>query len=499
MVPVELIAAIAVGHPPFRKLKTSYQYAIAAMLWRWSTVRYRHVKYPDSLFLSKDDVKGLWGHFDTMTRHMGSDYFRVIAKDYENHQTNAYRPFDFLIEILIRFLAERRTVRFLDKVGNPLKVPTNPIKSLAAPDKNTGKVKKSVWAGVRCATKIAVDVYSLEFLAESASDPFLRLEAFRLIQMSQNVDSPGFIPLQYEQKSTGRIVEIRSNFQNTPREVLGFALMDRWDYDVENAHFSILAQWATRLGKLTPCIDNYLKNKKQLRDDLAKHCDAPVHAIKEGLIAIIYGVEFTSYAKYTRLGSVFGEASYQKFIGHPEVARLYKEVGTLRQLIVNDMPRRAGGFGNGMGIYVQASNSSGDLKRLLCHALQGAEALALKTILTHYGEHILLAMHDGWVSDVQLPIQAMEEKIEEALGFALRIEECRLPKVGLNLTIQDETYNFSDKSQINQSFTEILREYLVSNRAPAVGGLTDSVLRANWNRPEIVRELIAQRKLQRLS
>jgi hypothetical protein len=65
---------------------------------------------------------------------------------------------------------------------------------------------------------------------------------------------------------------------------------------------------------------------------------------------------------------------------------------------------------------------------LLCHALQGFEALALKTVMEKYKEKILLPMHDGWISSERLDKHELEALIKEATGFDLEVEEKQLPK-----------------------------------------------------------------------
>jgi len=75
---------------------------------------------------------------------------------------------------------------------------------------------------------------------------------------------------------------------------LSAALDGHWDYDLSNAHFSILSAWAKRLGKNTPVVDDYLRNKKAFRTEIAALCDSPIDLIKECLIALLYGAPLSS-------------------------------------------------------------------------------------------------------------------------------------------------------------------------------------------------------------
>jgi hypothetical protein len=79
-----------------------------------------------------------------------------------------------------------------------------------------------------------------------------------------------------------------------------------------------------------------------------------------------------------------------------------------------------------MGVFVAYPDNP--LMRYLCHGLQGVEALALKTVVEHCGDQILLCMHDGWVARNRLNCQELENLIERQTGFCLGIEEQKLPK-----------------------------------------------------------------------
>ena len=209
--------------------------------------------------------------------------------------------------------------------------------------------------------------------------------------------------------------------QNTEREVLSAALTGFWDYDLQNAHYSILSGWAKRLGRTTPVVDEYLRCKKQIRSELAEHCDAYVDEIKECLIAILYGATLNANPDYAKIPRVLGIPATKLFIAHPFIRDLKEEIKAIAQPIVDSLPRHRGQVGNAMGVFVAYQDNP--LMRYLCHALQGVEALALKTVVEHCGDQILLCMHDGWVARNRLNCQELETLIERQTGFYLGIEE----------------------------------------------------------------------------
>ena len=96
--------------------------------------------------------------------------------------------------------------------------------------------------------------------------------------------------------------------------------------------------------------------------------------------------------------------------------------------IVDDTYTSRGCYVNAMGIEPQNIAGATTKFNLLSHALQGVEALALKTVVTEHQQDILLCMHDGWVSRTNLDRNQLQDSIFSATGFDLGIEEVQLPK-----------------------------------------------------------------------
>jgi hypothetical protein len=233
------------------------------------------------------------------------------------------------------------------------------------------------------------------------------------------------LPITYEQKSTGRIFEVFSFIQCCPREVLSAALTGNWDYDIANAHFSILGQWAKRLGHSVDSIDYYLREKKLVRQTLSEDCRAPIGYIKESLIAILYGGILHTDPRFSSIADLLGKECATRFVNHPIVQGIKGDLTKVKKAIVNDLPRHAGKIGNSLGVYEALDPNS---PTALCHALQGVEAQALKAVVQAYGENIILTMHDGWVSSVHLPEHELDELVSQATGFELHVEATQMPK-----------------------------------------------------------------------
>ena len=221
-----------------------------------------------------------------------------------------------------------------------------------------------------------------------------QLHALRLLRLSRNTLCAGSIPVQYRQVSTGRLVEGLFYLQSTPREVLSAALTGFWDYDIKNAHFGIFSQWAKKLGKRTPAVDEYSRNKAEIRCGLAQHCGAPPEDIKECLIALLYGATLHPDPEQAKIAQVLGEDAHALFKSHPFVTRLRAEIKRVGGAIVNDLPKHSGRYGNALGIYVRKPEKNGTAA-LLCHGLRGVEGKILKCVIERFGQDILLPIVTG--------------------------------------------------------------------------------------------------------
>jgi len=187
----------------------------------------------------------------------------------------------------------------------------------------------------------------------------------------------GAIPVSYQQVSTGRVFDVHWYLQCTPREVLSAALDGMWDYDLENAHYSIAFQWAQRLGISTGAISEYLDNKPGIRLTLSHDCRISIDDIKECLIGILYGAILHTDPRYSSIADLVGRDAAKRFKDHPFVKALAADVRRIRQPIVESLPKHAGRIGNAAGVYVREPS----MGKALCHALQGVEVKALQAVV----------------------------------------------------------------------------------------------------------------------
>jgi hypothetical protein len=411
----------------FADLSERHQRHIAQMLWDFANNRYQHTRDFGAAF-SSEYMRDLWGNLRTRNLVV-KDFFHCIQGDNISHLISSFTPHKFLGEALVEFLEDPKSFDVL-KDGKRIHMPPNVILSRAAnSDPTVTHAKRSVWVGVKPSHTLPINQEALLEFSCSASNPRQRMSALRLLKLSRNTLCPGSIPLLYEQKSTGRLAEVFFAIQNTQREVLSAALHGHWDYDLNNAHFSILSAWAKRLGKTTPVVDEYMRNRKEIRIQLNVHCnDVGLEKIKECLIALLYGAPLHTNPDLASIPQVLGREAAELFTAHPFVRGLKKEILTVGMHIVNDTHSNRGCYVNAMGIEAKLLGKKNPTFKLLCHALQGVEALTLKTVIEHCGKDILLCMHDGWVSRRRLDCDKLKSLIYSATGFDLEIEEQQLPK-----------------------------------------------------------------------
>ena len=412
--------------PQFAALRKSHQHHIAKMLWDFANNRYRHSRYKGAAFPVKY-MDALWGNRGIRNRIV-SDYFSNTQGGIIDHLMSSYTPKDFVGKVLVEFLEDETPIDFMVD-GKQMRMPPSPILSRAASDDpEVTHAKKSKWQGVSPSPRVPINQTALFEFSRKTADARQRMSALRLLKLSRNTMCPGQIPVLYEQKSTGRLTEVLFGLQNNEREVISAALHGMWDYDLQNAHFSIFSAWAKKLGHATPVVDEYVRNKTQIRELLKDHCQSNLDDIKQSLISLMYGAPLNANPDFASIPKRLGVAEAKLFISHPFVKSLKKEISSIGKYIVNDTYTKRGCYVNAMGI--EPANIAGAKAKfnLLSHALQGVEALALKTVVSEHQQDILLCMHDGWVSRTKLDCKQLQDSIFRATGFDLGIEEAQLPK-----------------------------------------------------------------------
>lgn len=317
----------------------------------------------------------------------------------------------------------------VDENNNPYNPPAKGIRSILK-DGRKCKIRESV------PNEIAINDFSLKRLMDELEktdgNEHLINQIEALLSVA-NANKSGQLPIAYTQSNGGRLyAEGATNLQNCSRVIRKAALVDHYDIDVENCHYTLLAQMCERINVPTPYIDYYIQHKKVMRKVVADFFHCTEDMAKEVLIALIYGSNLSSYGALRKLNLKRGEID----ISGSWIDKLAKEVAKVSKCVVNDyMARTPGNFKikneAGMTKATKIDNGSNvKMSKLLAFILHGAESLILKHMIRFMGNNIVLLQHDGVTCLEPVNTNALSEHIAEKTGYRVKFD---MEKLEINL------------------------------------------------------------------
>lgn len=250
----------------------------------------------------------------------------------------------------------------------------------------------------------------------------LHQDAALVVSKARNDKWPGYVLHRYFEIESGRIyADGVGNLANCYRALREAAMAGLYDIDIENCHYSILAQMAAAQGYPCTEINDYLSNKKKVRESLAAEFGISVDQAKEALIALIYGAKFSARAQ-DALPKIFGSTQLAKRIyQHPKFQALRDDIAGAGAVVLRaqEVSRRTIKNCRGLTIRLDGSNE----RQQLAHLLQGVEAKALEAAYSLYPEKIVLLQHDGFTSTKPLDTKRIEAAMLDATGYLLKVEQ----------------------------------------------------------------------------
>jgi hypothetical protein len=402
-------------------------------------------------YQSRDKMFGRGG-FQALNDKLG--LFEVREQWRKNSHTKGYRLVPEALSVLEG--TPRRTTEIVDLTGASVKVPAK--KAIFSRDskgnsrKGVGQMPAVIPVNIDAMHELLMEAWQWRrHYQDGQSRPEgRRLESrmsglgddrSRVIWLSDHLIAPltlailrsdtvfaprGFMELTYVEASNGRLYAVGGSLQNAPRDVRKAALSGAWDYDIENCHYTLLAQLAKRVGLKTPAIEDYLARKKEVRESLARDVGIAVNDVKQALLASLYGAQRRLKAFRTiepAILTAVGEEKARMLFEHPLFAGLHEEGRRIRGPILESMPVNRGLLVNGFGKGIDAGES-GDRK--MAHVVQGCEAWILDVVLQAHGSALLLLMHDGFVSASRLDVAALADRVFRATGFRVKFDEVKL-------------------------------------------------------------------------
>lgn len=396
-------------------------------------------------------------HYETLNKKFGRGNFQAINQRLDvfisppdwskvEGRTKAYKLTDKVAGLRESFLSgvNRRTTELLTDDGDIQR--TAPKQAIEAKRKTkTGiMVTRSGWHGKPVEAAVPVNQLMLRKLTQVIElklraqdygyqpdllhpDPDrkylkeLLAEVQTVHQLSRNHVAPGCVIHRYAQTESGRLYASNVNLQNAYRPVRQAALHGLYDYDIENCHYSILDQMATKHGHTCTAIKHYLVNKSKVRRSLATEFGITIKQVKQALLALVYGASFSekpSHALPKILGSV-GLAI--AFYEHPLFKDLGMDIKSARSAILEGQEIYRGNIIKNLRGLSMAKRGHAD-RQLLAHLLQGVESMALEAAHDLYAADIVLLQHDGFTAKTnQLDTKAIEAAIFNATGYRLEV------------------------------------------------------------------------------
>lgn len=257
-----------------------------------------------------------------------------------------------------------------------------------------------------------------------------RDQASVMLDLAKRSGAPGFvIPTTYRESPAGRLyAEGPINLQRCVTEVRRAALRGCHDVDIANCHWALLAQMADRLNEPAPHILRYLENKRATRAEIASAGGISIEDAKFLLLAIIYGATLArSPAENQRaIEQRLGAEAAERLRELPLVLDLYRDVRRVGKVVLTEYAartRKDGVIVNDAGREIGIKSNA---REKLAHVLQGAESMALQSMLSALSGRVALMQHDGLTVHGEPDLAHLEARILADTGYALTLESERL-------------------------------------------------------------------------
>ena len=341
----------------------------------------------------------------------------------------------------------RQLTRLLDANGKGIRTPPEAITSQDSAGATTAR-----WRAINKAGSlrlVPVDIPSLKqfqkrigndggiwkrtgqrpqdlFMEYPSQDALLELQekVAQIIHMAHTTMGLGRILHVYKESESGRLyAQGGASLCGVPSEFRKAALVGLWDYDIENCHFAIVAQMAKRIGVHCNDIEHYLGNTKPVRHEIADTIGISYNEAKTSLLSVMYGAKSEAWYWYKNaIPDNIGTDAARRLNDLPLFANIASDVKRARQAILaHTKPNRQGGLVNAFEKSIKADAHSDEQK--LAHLIQGIEAQALEACTELHPSEIVLLQHDGFTATKRLDAAKLEQAIEVATGYALKLKE----------------------------------------------------------------------------
>lgn len=337
-------------------------------------------------------------------------------------------------------LSEDASTSFMDVIDGYLKNKTNLVQMVKMAKvlkkhptgirKLTKERNQTVFTNLKVCSEVHVNVEKLLNLYHNKTwehDLEIKTQIFDLLSNCYYKNGKITLPQVYVQHKSGRLYLDGTSLQNVKKEIRRAAISG-YEYDIENAHYSIFYQLCQRFGIELPTIKKYIENKLEVRKSIAQEIGFSVSDVKTILISLIYGaglnkpeiVDDEERKKQRALFHLFGDEGVSKLMGSSMIRYIYKEISLGRSVLVKnhkDLNRCQGdGIYNCFDFYKESETDAASLS----HILQGWEAMFLKITTENIKSEPILLQHDGLTMGSEEDFEAIVKKIFTETGFHVK-------------------------------------------------------------------------------
>lgn len=434
--------------PGFQGLKQPHQVSLAKMIFDAGDWRFNHNRYAGYSSFSSRDLDQWFGRgqFNRINAELAifertaSFHFRP---SYGQPSTYGYKLGSQVEAIKQEYLAASNgelsyLLRMDAKVIRSIPAAIDSLDSNNLPDK--------MWRGINVVAAVPVNLGALQRLesmlvtavgldGERVEGKALEfeLEATRKLRFLAGtyLAGPGSILHRYRAAQSGRLYAQNGlSLQTAPRRVRSFALDGMIDYDMEACHHNIFIQLAGQCGYQAKAVEAYVRDKVDVRRELAQRIEISSEDAKFVLLAVLYGAK-TSVGRVLNNGQLensiperLGVERSEALFADKAFAAIAGDIRAGRSAILESWPRRRGGIVNKVGKSLSVTGSSDEQQ--LAHLCQGVEAGALRAVIEHETDSVCLLMHDGFVTSKAINKDAAEDRILARTGHRLRLVEKKI-------------------------------------------------------------------------
>jgi hypothetical protein len=444
VIPASLIEFLASpdGMPGFEREPLEHQLVVSAMLLMTMQWHRQHTHYRNAIALPRKAIRDLFGndkHFYRINRHPHCRYFLVYryhnGGPKQDNYCNGYSPTPWLAEMFERFLTSQAWGVLLDNRGRQIK---SPPRSVASIDRSGNRV--TGWKSSDAPALVRVNLPNLsrfeqywrllsdahkygllppEVTILGSANAAWMWKSAAVLRHVASASFPGYILHRYTQARSGRLYAEGPNLQSCIRAARKAALCGCWDYDISCCHFAILQQMAAQYGVHSPHIAAYVRNKTEIRMQLANEAMISVENVKEVLTALIYGAR-ASRSLMTAIPQAIGVEAATRVYKSSIFKGIKSEIDAAIAVILKCHPRKiGGGFVNLFGKEIAGDEPT---KRVMAHLLQGVEAVALRAAVRTCPEKVLLLQHDGFATRTQVDPGGLTAAVLAATGGVYRLD-----------------------------------------------------------------------------